>query len=241
MMASVNPHRNSSRARSPEVKLRKLKPLSQESTPSIISKQLRDLITDGTLRPGQQLGEAWLADNLNVSRGPVREALQRLAQEGLVRNHRNRGAFVISLTPRDICEIYEARLAIERSCIENLSRRASAQTLSRLESLVDRMRVAATMRQWSTLADLDLKFHTALVASSANTRLSKMFATLAVETRICLNELEPAYPEPTVIVDEHKQMLQAVETGGASSAAKLLRNHLEDAVAQILANLTRGS
>jgi DNA-binding GntR family transcriptional regulator len=218
-------------------KLRKLKPLNQEPAPSIIASQIRDLIMDGTFSPGDQLGEARLADNLNVSRGPVREALQRLAQEGLIRSRRNRGAYVISLSPRDVCEIYGARLAIEQACIVRLCQGDGNGILGRLERLVEQMASVATTGRWATLADLDLKFHTTLVEAAENTRLSKMFATLAVETRMCLNELEPAYPEPPVIVDEHRLMLDAISRGRASEAVQLIEAHLEDAVDQILGTL----
>src|SRR5699024_3616258 len=76
-----------------------LEPVVQESTPSLIARALRRGIADGSLAPGTQLGEAALARSLGVSRGPLREAMQRLTQEGLLVSHRNRGLFVADLTP----------------------------------------------------------------------------------------------------------------------------------------------
>jgi DNA-binding GntR family transcriptional regulator len=73
-------------------------PLVQESTPSIIAEKLRQAIAHGELKPGAQLGEAELARKLGVSRGPLREGMQRLTQEGLLVSIRNRGLFVIEVT-----------------------------------------------------------------------------------------------------------------------------------------------
>ena len=84
-------------------------PLVQESTPSIIAEKLRQAIAHGELKPGAQLGEAELARQLGVSRGPLREGMQRLTQEGLLVSIRNRGLFVIDMTPEDVRDMYSAR------------------------------------------------------------------------------------------------------------------------------------
>src|SRR5919199_250066 len=101
----------------------KLEPVNKETTASIIAAQIRARIMDGTFSPGSQLGEAQLAARLHVSRGPVREALQRLIQEGLLENRRNRGVFVISLNDDDIADVYLVRGTIEREAARILMRR----------------------------------------------------------------------------------------------------------------------
>ena len=95
-------------------------PLVQRSTPSIIADKLRAAIGYGELKPGEQLLEADLARQLGVSRGPLREGMQRLTQEGLLVAIRNRGLFVIDMTPEDIRDMYIAREAIERGAGELL-------------------------------------------------------------------------------------------------------------------------
>ena len=89
--------------------------VAQESTPAIIADKLRQAIGHGELKPGAQLGEAELARKFGVSRGPVREAMSRLTQEGLLLAIRNRGLFVIQMTSDDIRDMYMAREAIERA------------------------------------------------------------------------------------------------------------------------------
>ena len=89
--------------------------VAQESTPAIIADKLRQAIGHGELKPGAQLGEAELARKFGVSRGPVREAMSRLTQEGLLVPIRNRGLFVREMTADDIRDMYLAREAIERA------------------------------------------------------------------------------------------------------------------------------
>jgi DNA-binding GntR family transcriptional regulator len=94
--------------------------LAQESTPAIIADKLRQAIGHGELKPGAQLGEAELARKFGVSRGPVREAMSRLTQEGLLLSIRNRGLFVIHMTADDIRDMYLAREAIERAAARKI-------------------------------------------------------------------------------------------------------------------------
>jgi DNA-binding GntR family transcriptional regulator len=207
-----------------------LEPLNQETTAEIISTQIRDRITDGTFPLGSQLREVQLAARLKVSRGPVREALQRLVQEGLLRSERNHGMFVISLDEDDIADIYLARGAIERTAILILMRHGDTVAFDCLQFLVDRMSVIAEEGRWKELADLDLRFHESLVDASNSERLQRMFGTLLAETRMCLAALESAYPVRKKLVDEHRNLLAAMRSGNEQEALTLVRSHLEDAV-----------
>ena len=92
-----------------------LAPLRLESTPVLVADRLREGILDGTFPPRTQLSEVALSQQLSVSRGPIREAMQRLLQEGLLRGERNRGVFVVDLGANDVRDIYLARSAVERT------------------------------------------------------------------------------------------------------------------------------
>jgi DNA-binding GntR family transcriptional regulator len=210
--------------------MEELEPLKQETTAEIISTQIRDRITDGTFPLGSQLREVQLAARLKVSRGPVREALQRLVQEGLLRSERNHGVFVISLDEDDIADIYLAREAIERTAILIVMRHRDMEVFDCLQCLVDRMSVIAEDGRWKELADLDLRFHESLVDASNSERLQRMFGTLLAETRMCLAALESAYPVRKKLVDEHRRLLAAMRSGSEQEALTLVRSHLEDAV-----------
>lgn len=215
--------------------LEELEPINRETTAQIIAAQIRARITDGTFPLGSQVREAQLAVRLKVSRGPVREALQRLVQEGLLRSERNHGVFVISLGEDDIADIYLAREAIEGTAILTLMRHQDTEAFDRLQYLVDRMSVIAEEGRWKELADLDLRFHESLVDASNSERLRRMYGTLLAETRMCLAALESAYPIRKRLVDEHKKLLAAMRSGSEQEALQLVRSHLEDAVDDLTA------
>src|SRR3569833_3412713 len=93
------------------------KPNSRKTTTAKNARQQQDAIMTGALPPGTQLGETELASRFQVSRGPLREAMQHLVSEGLLRSERHRGLFVIDLEPGDVYDIYAARSAIERAAM----------------------------------------------------------------------------------------------------------------------------
>jgi len=210
--------------------LEKLEPVNRETTPGVIAAQIRGRIMDGTFPPASQLGEAQLAGRLNVSRGPIREALQRLIQEGLLETRRNRGVFVASLDAGDVADVYLARRAIEREAVTILARRADDTTFDGLDESVDDMSSAADRKAWEDLADADLRFHESLVRLSGSKRLQRMFSTLLIETRMCLARLETAYPVHKRLVQEHRNLLGAMRQGDERTALELIDAHLEDAV-----------
>ena len=92
---------------------------------SMVTERLRDSIVNGTLEPGSQLSEVELAHSFGVSRGPVREAIQRLVQEGLLRSEPHRGVFVPVLTDADVADVYLARAALESAALRRLDRHLS--------------------------------------------------------------------------------------------------------------------
>ena len=95
-----------------------LSPNPRRSTVEYIADELRDAIMAGRLEPGEQLGEADLARRFEVSRGPLREAMQRLVSEGLLHAITNRGVFVTELTLDDVLDVYRTRSVIERGALE---------------------------------------------------------------------------------------------------------------------------
>ncbi|MDQ4117438.1 MAG: GntR family transcriptional regulator, partial [Actinomycetota bacterium] len=92
-----------------------IEPVSRRSTAEIVADRIRTAIMRGTFGPGTQLGEVDLASRLGVSRGPLREAMQRLVAEGLLRSERHRGLFVRELGADDVRDVYIARTAVERA------------------------------------------------------------------------------------------------------------------------------
>ncbi|MFC9251782.1 GntR family transcriptional regulator [Amycolatopsis thailandensis] len=210
-----------------------IEPVSRESTAGIIARQLRDAIMTGALPPGTQLGETDLASRFQVSRGPLREAMQHLVSEGLLRSERHRGLFVIDLEPGDVYDIYSARSAIERAAMLRALRGDRERVATELEQAVAAMAAAADDDDPTALSWADLRFHEALIAASGSKRLVRMARTLLIETRMCLTALQGTYQRVEERVTEHTRIIEALRAGDEETALSLLEAHMEDAVQRL--------
>jgi DNA-binding GntR family transcriptional regulator len=211
-----------------------IEPLVQKSTPSIIAEKLRLAIGHGELAAGAQLYEAELARELGVSRGPLREGIQRLTQEGLLISVRNRGVFVIEMTPENVRDMYVARGAIERAAAEQILHAGEGkETASILLGVVDTMAEAGSDREIAKMSEADMEFHQNLVALARSPRLSRMHNTLLTETRMCITALEDSYRFSDDRVGEHREIAEAFGAGDAPLVDRLLIEHMEDAVRRL--------
>lgn len=207
-----------------------LDPVNRQSTASVIAGLLRRAIMEGTLPPGTQMGEAALAAQLNVSRGPLREAMQRLVQEGLLRSELHRGLFVMELGADDVQDIYLARAAVEAAAVRLILRRDPQGAADRLAEVHAQMVAAAERGDRRALSDGDLRFHERLVAESGSRRLLRICGTLLVETRMCMAALERKYQTPAELADEHGAIVAAIRDGAEDDLLDLIDSHMSDAV-----------
>lgn len=205
-------------------------PLERESTPSIIAGKLRTAIGRGQIAPGSQLVETELAKELGVSRGPLREAMQRLTQEGLLISIRNRGLFVITMTDAEVRDMYVARTAVERAASELILQRGGKDVAARLLQTVHSMKQAADKGDLDAMSEADMEYHSTLVAAAASPRLTRMHNTLLTETRMCLTALERRYPDPHARVGEHQAIAEALAAGDQDLVGRLLITHMDDAL-----------
>ncbi len=202
-----------------------LRPVLLETAPERIADQIRAAILGGALPPGTQLTEVQLAERLGVSRGPVREAMQRLIQEGLLRAERHRGVFVMELDAEDEADIFVARRAIEREAARQVLERGRSGLVAELERIVGEMQAAQDADDRQQVVEADLRFHEALVDAAGSKRLSRMYRTLIAET--CLSmAMGLRYPEWRHPVAEHRMLLDAFEHGPEDQVLERLDEHL---------------
>jgi len=212
--------------------------LEGRPTAQLIADQLREQIIQGTFRPGEQINESILATQLRTSRGPVREALQRLCQEGILISRRNRGVFVLELATGDIKEIYAVRETVELAAADallNESRTRVRDTCEALKAVLRDMAKQVAVSDWQALARLDMDFHSTLVAGAGNTRLIRIYNTLAAESRMCILSLEVSYPRIDVLVQEHQNILDLLEEGDKEGLHKAIKRHMEKGVEDLIA------
>lgn len=212
---------------------RELEPVTQESTPKMIAARIREAIASGRIAPGSQIGEAEFARQLAVSRGPLREGLQRLAQEGLVVAVRNRGHFVVEMTPENVRDMYVARAAVERAAAARAHELDPRGTAALLLESVGAMKAAAARRDEDGVSTADIGFHRDLVRCAASPRLTRMHATLMTETRMCIHALTPTYALGSIRVTEHRQIAKSFTSGDPALTDQLLARHMDDALVRL--------
>lgn len=200
---------------------------------------IRNAILSGKIRPGARLIEEDLAATLKVSRGPVRQAIFRLQQEGLVVHEPHRGATVGAVSEDDVAEIYSLRLALERLAIEHASRKAGARELAAIEAVLQRFR--ATPRAEVTrrlVAELDIEFHDAIFRAAGSWRLYRAWETLRSQLMMFLM-LRDALPEdyPDSWHRDHVHLLDVIRAGDTGVAKQAIETHIGLARERLLAIL----
>jgi len=184
--------------------------------------RLREQIVQGERPTGSRLNEVEIAADLGVSRGPVREALQRLAHVGLVALESHRGAFVRHLEPGEVRELFEVRIALECEAAELAAARISQPGLDELARLQEASvsEVSENPRP-SPFDHLDL--HTLIVNESGNGRLQQAVAQVNGELRLARSRSFATGERAKEAVDEHHELisyLTARDGGGARAAMK---------------------
>jgi len=193
---------------------------------SVLS-SLRMAIITGKLASGTHLVEAALADKLHVSRGPVREALVRLEQEGLVVNYPYRGRFVAGLSADDIREIYSLRTLLESYAVELATGKLKAEHLGHLKELLNQMIDLAAKAHFEELADFDLEFHRVFVAAAEHGRLLQMWESLKGVSHaliVITANLQPSIVE--VITQAHSGLLEALASDDVVAAKEEIKAYL---------------
>ena len=201
-----------------------------QSTADRVRDQLRRLIVSGALEQGQPLTEQDLAEQLGVSRSPVREALQDLVAERLLVAERNRSVTVKRFTKADINEIYDARIAIEShaaAVVISAGRHEVDEAVVLLENALLALQTALDTGGRVEIAEADLAFHQQLVRCGGNSRLTEAYLLLSAETVTCMTRLEIAYPSGAELIQDHNDFIDALKTGDANESSRVIARHLD--------------
>lgn len=202
---------------------------------------LRDLVLSGGLAPGERLNEVRLAAELGISRAPLREALQQLRGEGLLRGVPRRGSFVVALTVDDIVDVYELRAAIEGRAARLLATRLDPAGLRALRRSLARIERAARNGDAAEVRTHDLAFHEAICRLSGNKRLHQVFLGNVPMLRSLLKLDEFLYASQPELAREHEVLLAAIESGDSDKAEAEAVWHLERARDVVTAFMRRRS
>lgn len=188
---------------------------------------LRDSILTGRFRPGERLLESKLAQELNVSRSPIREALRMLEQDGLVITVEN-GTVVNPMEVEDIEEIYQCRIASEPYAGYLAALRISDDEITELEQLVHEAEVAFNQKESERVVELNTAFHDLIVRISGNRRLIEIVDKIRSLSILARNTELKVFSRPCDFLDEHQEIVKALKGKDAHIVESVIRKHIEN-------------
>ena len=210
------------------IRLLRPEPAEASSVPNSerVYRGLRDQILSGALVANARLVEVQLASQFAVSRTPVREALKRLAAEGLVSADPLRGMVVRDVDSAEIEDIYVIREALEGLAARLAAERATASDLAKLRLLMELMQESAAARRWEAVVQINVKFHEVLYAASGNERLALIGRSLedAVRRFSAMVFSDPG--RVAGVLREHEEIVRALEAHDPAQAEASSRGHL---------------
>ena len=196
--------------------------------------KLEEEILNGDLKKGDTLTENSLSARLGVSRTPVRAALHHLAEEGLVKIEANRGVTVVGVSESDLIDIYTIRMRLEGLASRQAAMNISADDLSELRESVELSEFYIRKRDTEHLKELDTKFHEIIYRASANPRLDKILSELHRNIRVYRKLSLSVSDRLEKSVEEHREILSAIESGNADEADRLITDHIRQAMESVL-------
>src|SRR5579862_7457321 len=203
-------------------------PAIKRALPDEATDRLCRAIVTGRLKQGQRINEAEIANLLQISRGPVREALATLASRGLVVKIVNRGTFVVNFSQDDVNEVCSLRELLEQFAVQRVVERPDPIDLDEMARLVNAMsRAAEDANAELVISELDLRFHAALVASAQHRWLFDAWNNLRPQIQMLLysrNVLSDDFR--ALAVDGHRAILEALQQRNGPRAKELMEAHL---------------
>lgn len=214
------------------IKLDSYKPLRE-----VVSETLREAIINGILQPGERLMEIQLAEELGVSRTPIREAVRKLELEGFVVMIPRRGTYVADLSLKDINEVFEIRTALDVLAAGLAVERITGEELEELERLLVHIGEYIEKQNMDKLIEADSQFHDLLYQASRNDRLVGIINNLR-EQLTRLRSISSVYPGRMKNTwEEHRRLLEAIAQRNAELAMQIAREHMENAEHTLLTDM----
>lgn len=211
-------------------------PLKTRTLSDEVAERLRDAIRSGSIPPGSRLVEQEVAEQLGVSRVPVREAIQMLVDEGMVRKSPHRGAFVFLPTRKEIDEISSLRVVLECFVAERAIRNWNAAHEKTLRAIVAAMREGMLQGNHQLMYEQDYAFHRTLWEIAEHSILSEVAASLRARLSRFLYEATSALPPEHASrhVDSHEELIDILKRGDVAAAQAEIRQHVLAAKERIL-------
>jgi DNA-binding GntR family transcriptional regulator len=204
----------------------------------VVYKKLREAILNGDLVPGERLIESAIADEIGASRAPVREAINRLANEGLVKSIHRRGTYISTLDKHDAWEVYTLRAALERIAFGLAPHQIPSDIRDKLQSIVDEMKSQVPDGDVVTLSDLDMRFHETIVRLAGHKRLLDAWLSLIDQIRLLSRRvIKTQYPDFDVVAKRHQLLLDVLCNGTEEDRMIEIEKHIHSVADRVLPEL----
>lgn len=210
------------------------------SLTALVHQAIRTVITTRKLPAGGKLSVPDLARRLKVSRTPVKEALTRLEQEGLVTTIPNRGQFVVLLEADDAREIYQVREMLEGLVAHLAAAKADAGAIRALRRLLQAQEKALRSSDLQAIMRVDMEFHRRLRGLSGNGRAAALLQNLQDQIRIVFATSITIPGRREKAIAEHRRILAAIQKGDPDAAEQAAREHIRNIREAVLAWLAMG-
>lgn len=203
----------------------------------VVCETLRDAIRKGVLKPGERLMEIQLADELGVSRTPVREAIRKLELEGYVIMMPRRGTYVANLSIRDVNEVFEIRTSLDSLASGLAAERITDEELEHLQRLLVAIGGYIEQGDMDKIVETDTEFHDLLYTASRNSRLTGIIFNLR-EQLTRFRTASMSYPgRLRATLEEHRRIVEAIAQGDVKEAQAASEYHMEKSEQTLLASM----
>lgn len=193
----------------------------------LVYRELKELIISGRLKPGERLMEYDIAQSMNISKTPIREAIRELSKEGLVIHETRRRLTVVDFTEKDIREILTLRADLESLALRAAAGRFTDEDYRELERRIDELRSYEDRKDFSGVRRIDIeRIHAFLVEKSDNTRLISMWRILSSQMMVLIQAVELKSKNHGYSTEKHIQILNMIRAGDIDAACETLKNHI---------------
>lgn len=192
--------------------------------------RVREMLMSGTLPPGARIREATLAQDLGMSRTPVRDGLRRLESEGLIREIPHQGYIVVEISPEELRDIYRVRSVLEGLAAEQAAVRAGRTDLAQLEDLIEAMAAEAESGDQARLAELNREFHRTIARASENAFLVSLLSDVDAVSQRFRPAAVRISSRRVDAQTEHGQLLEALKARDSARAREIAGEHAANAL-----------
>ena len=191
------------------------------------SKEIREAIRSGKLKPGERLIEMQLAEEMQISRFPIREALRYLEKEGLVETKPFKGTRVVQFTEKDMEELYSLRSSLEELAVRILIENLDEKKINKLQMIIQSMQKSSQSGDLDQMISDDLRFHQTICELSGHRKLLEVWRTLESQLQVFLNIEKDFFESAYQFVTTHDPIMEAIKDRNLKKAEKAIREHLE--------------